>query len=109
MNTAANSAIRTDRFCAFKIFGLRSADDLFVRERSGGACIDALATERARRFNKFIVEERGYRVFLSAPLDRDRSGLLPIVADVCAAEARDAVVVVSLDERVVVLSFLSYD
>ena len=107
MNAAADSTVRADRLCAFEVFRLRSADNLFVRERSGGACVDALATERARRFKKFIVEERGYRIFLSAPLDRDRSGLLPIVADVCAAEARDAVVVVSLDERVVVLSFLS--
>ena len=107
MNAAADSTVRTYRLCAFEVFGLRSADDLFVRERSGGACVDALATERARRFEKFIVEERGDCIFLPTPFNRDCSGLFPIVAYVCAAEARDAVVVVTLDERIVILSFLS--
>ena len=107
MNTAADSAIRTDRFCAFKMFGLRGVDDFFVCEGPGRAGVDALTTECARRFEKFIVEERGDCIFLSAPFNSDCSSLLPIVTDVCAAEARDAVVVVTFDERIVVLSFFS--
>ena len=107
MDAATDSAVRTNGFGSFEIFSLRLADNFLVGQCSGRAGVDALATERAGRFKKFIVEERGDRVVLSSTLDGNSTGLFPVVTDICAAEARDAVIVVTLNERVVVFCLFS--
>jgi hypothetical protein len=101
VDRAAYAAIRADRA---RRLGLARdalvAERLQVSERSGGAHLDALSTERARRLPERPVELRRDLRIESAVHDTDRVVALLFGAHAHAPVARDAVLVVPQDERV---------
>src|SRR5690606_19925335 len=77
---------------------------LAIGEGAGGARLHALPAEGARRLLERAVELGGDLRGEAAALDADRVVALLLGAHANAAVARDALVVVAKDERIVVVS-----
>ena len=107
MDTAPDSTIRADRLSSLDIFSFDCSDYFLVGESTGRTRIYALSTERAGRFEQVVIEERSDRIILTATFNGNRTGLFPVITDIGTAKTRDAVVIITLDERVIIIRLLT--